>query len=414
MIYRFFGFSNKGDLTSLLPNNTALVVDIHINQFAKDIFKQMKQGRDISDLSLVEIRELLKENEEDLIGFDNRRQLVFFQNDFKGIKTNGLLFHIKNLRKFKQYKEKNKYIIRKANKDYGVILYLENKSAKEEIAYYEQLAEKIINSSIHKKGDEGKDFIKVKFNGKNQEFITLAFQLDDNQLKVKGKAKFHSPNPIKKDSIFKIIPDSKSSFFHLTLAQTPFTFNDLLANFLRQINLEIPTISSQDIVIYNTKIEAVNKSLTVLPELDWIIRFSESFNLKKHFDTLVFPSYLTYNAEEMSVQVQKEKYYFQQLSEDEIYIGSSAHPQFNLESNILQTNIIGQPSVLFHLEGETFIGYLIRSAKPIKVATHFLENLADFEVQFQPISDNESTIEGTFSLPEDETMSIFLLNLFLK
>ena len=116
----------------------------------------------------------------------------------------------------------------------------------------------------------------------------------------------------------------------------------------------------------------------------------------------------------MSVQVQKEKYYFQQLSEDEIYIGSSAHPQFNLESNILQTNIIGQPSVLFHLEGETFIGYLIRSAKPIKVATHFLENLADFEVQFQPISDNESTIEGTFSLPEDETMSIFLLNLFLK
>lgn len=411
LICRTFISSNKSDLTSLLPNDIELVIDINTKQFIKNLLFQSKFGKDLPDFSLFKIQEIIKEKQGDFIGFDNTSQIVFFQSQKEDVKAYGFLFHIQRLRQFNQHTEKNKNTIRKGNKNYGIIIYLEDNSTENQRSYYEKFAEKTINNPVNNTY-QPEAVATVKINQKNEETLVLSFQIEQNKLNISGTSTLLFGKKTTTDSIYQFTAKEKP-FLGIQLSQTPNTLNQMIKNFLSTFNFSPPPINSQQLNIYSTKIEAINKRLVVLPEMDWILRFEENLDLKKELNALTFPPYLIYDSLSTAITIKNNTYYLRQLSNNEIYIGNSKSPELVNEKANLQSWIKGHPEVLFSLIGESFIGNIIRASKPVTTAKHFLKELNKFEINFTERDEKTSTIEGEISLNKDEAMSVALLKLFL-
>lgn len=413
-IYRFFSPNQKGDLTSLFIEKPELVIDINLNQFTRTVVKEAFSQKGLPGLSPSQIQEKLNNREEDLQGFDNRSQLVIFQDSKEGKKIQGFLFHIKSLRKFNQFQAEDKKAIRKGNRKYGIIIYVEDRNDKELHAYYEKLAEEIITRKTEKR-KQSTAIAKIQVRNKTSEILALELSLEKEKLIMSGTVRLSKNVKNKEDAIDSVstLRPGNRPYLELNIVESPDTLNEVLNGLTQVWGLTLPAIKSQQLLVYSTKIDAVNKSLVILPEIDWILRFDQPFDIHKEMDTLDFPSYLLYDSLQGSVSVKGVSYYFKQLSENEIYIGNSIYPDYKKKIKTPNSWIKGRPEVLLSLEGESLIGNLLHASPQIRGAKSFFREVKSFEVNFFEINAEESEIKGEIVLERGKMMSIELLKALL-
>ena len=116
------------------------------------------------------------------------------------------------------------------------------------------------------------------------------------------------------------------------------------------------------------------------------------------------------------IEVGSIKYHYNQLSENEIFVGISEKPSIKNIENKPAYIMRGIPTALLEIQGESFIAGFIQMLPQVRLSKQFFEDVTYFDIQATTEKDLMN-IEGEIRLKDDQLMSVELAKyvfMFLK
>lgn len=409
-LFRFFYPAQKSDLKLLLPKETTLVVEVNAHQVMKTVMKDVLENKEDLGISLSQLKEKWKHQEMEYPGIDFNKELVFFSDKWNDINVYGFLVHISKLKDFEHFKMKGS-TTQKANKKHGIILYADQDLSRDEKDFIVQKAEKIIDRNVPKRV-ASKEIIHFSFN-ENKTSTSFSIYLEKETLRLTGTNFTRDRNNSPSDSMT-LVSAKEKDYLEIRTGQLPQILNHFLEDYLKGMNIYLPEITAQRLLIYNSNVQTINKKLTILPELDWVVQFADGLDIKYELNKSRLPNYLNYDSTAMLINAKKLNYYIKQSSPNEIYIGNT--PLFGETKEAVRTtfSISGQPAVLMSLDGDGFVAKMIHVLPPVRSAQKFLNDISVFHFETKEQENGKQIIEGELKLSDQKAISIELLKFILN
>ncbi len=405
----------KAALTELLPDDTDMVLSVNMHQLLSTLFidATYKTKLNPEDLAALKDKRISKENLFKGVDFNN--EVVFFYDSWKNELVKGLLFNLSNEKKFNQISTAKDNVIKASNHQQGIFIYLDKNASQETIDHYTRFAQEAMKSKKSNGSYPHLDGImNLNFKGNHFSYIqdlTVNVKMKDEHLILKGKGQLDSILPLKKMHMLETPSDRK--YFEIQSGKLPDSVFKHLDGFMQQLNIQLPRVTSQQVLLYGIAIENYRGSPLILPKMDLVLRFDSLVvmdSLLKNIDKDV----KHIKVEGHFIEIGNVKYYYQQLSDNEIYLGVTETPKTSyIETRVLPLTK-GFPSVILDIKGKGIIARIINLLPQVKNTKMFLKDVDYYDIHSEFITDNKLKIDGKIRLEKGKMMSVGLAEFMLK
>lgn len=416
MLFLFFSLpSQKASLKQFLPDDIDMVISVNTHQLISTLFIDAiyKTEFNSKDLKFFQNSEFSESKQ--FKGIDFNSEVVFFYDTWDGSKVKGLLFNLSNPKIFKNMTLQQKNVVKESNEQRGVIIYLDEDASHESIEYYTAFAQKIISKEpILPLISPPNEMINLNFKGNKFSYIqdlVLNLELKNEHLLITGTGRLDSIPPLRQMSL--IMEPSSKEYFEIQSGKLPDSVYQYIDDLTNQMNIKLPGITSQQILIYGISLNKVNSSPLFLPKMDCILRFDSIVQLDSLLESLGRNSDLV-NIVDGHIEVGKIKYYCRQLSKNEIYVGVTESPEIQKLNMRVLPLTKGFPSTVLDIEGEGIIVRIINLMPQVKNSKLFLKGVEYYDIHSEYIDDQYLQIKGDIRLGKNEMMSIGLAEFILK
>lgn len=406
---------NRTSLKQYLPEDIDMVISVNMHKLITTLFIDATYKTDFNskDFKLFKNKDITNENP--FQGVDFNSEAVLFYDTWEEHFAKGLLFNLSNEKLFNKVDQQKKNIVRFANKDRGVLIYLNDDASQRTIDHYASFAKKIISKqSTPSTPPPSNGIINLTFRGNKFSYIqdlALTIQLKDEHLLIKGTGKLDSILPIRKTHMIEEPTDRK--YFEVQSGKLPDSAFHRINELTKNLDFKLPEISSQQLLIYGISIVKANGTTLVLPKLDCILRFDTTVQM----DTIlqnINRSSTNINLIDNHLEIGNIKYHFKQLAKNEIYFGVSKSPVIrNVKKRIVPLTK-GFPSAVLDIEGDGIIAKIINLMPQIKNTKLFLKNVEYYDIHSEFVDNHHLDIVGEVRLKKGEMMSIGLAEFIAK
>lgn len=394
--------------SSLLPSDIDMVMSVNtqelIHTFLFDLlFKADIDERTAQLFMPEESQEISK------LGADLSAEVVVFYDNWNNSSAKGVVLTISNEGDFKRYQIDGENTIKFSNSKYGVLIYLDDKASSETVTHYTQLAEKIVNSKKIENGKfNSKGLINLAYQGNDGTYLkalNLDLNIKNQTISIKGKGKLidNAVSSSSKQNILNLPTSQK--YFQIQTSEIPEDAMNYLATSFNKLGIEVPAVKSMQLLIYGVAIDEYKGSMAVLPNLDWILRFKEPFQIDSVVKNL-HPDYKSLiDFENRRFTIGNVKYNYKQISKNEVYIGLTEMPDY-VETEIKPYySASGYPSAVLEIDGQGFVAGFIKMMPPVKLSKQFLEDVSYFDIRAEQVGDSLE-IKGEISIKEGKLMTV--------
>ena len=194
------------------------------------------------------------------------------------------------------------------------------------------------------------------------------------------------------------LPDSIYKFFKLIFDE---------------VNIDVPEVTSQQMMIYGSSIQNIDGSIAYLPKLDWILRFDTIVNIDDQLSSIDSSTYNMQVINKKVIEIGGTTYYYKQISDHEIFIGVTESPEIELRQTQILPFMKGNPSVVLEVEGEGIIAQIFNVMPQVKYTKLFMENISYFDIHTIDGKDDDLIIEGEVKLKDGKMMTVELVKFAL-
>lgn len=392
-----------------------MVLSVNMNQLISTLFIDATYKTKFGAKDLKSLKEKRIAKGGPLKGIDFNSELVFFYDSWEGSFVKGLLFNLSSQEAFNKISLQQKNVVKASNKERGVLIYLDEDASQKTIDHYTDLAKDITSKKFIPESETPSDGImNLSFKGNEFSYIqdmALNIKLKNEHLLISGTGEIDTILPLRK--MYMIKEPSSKKYFEIQSGKLPDSVFQRVDELAQQLTIDLPEISSQQILIYGISVENDNGSPLILPKMDCILRFNGTIKLDSLFSNI--NKELTHiKLIDNYIEVGEVKYYYKQLSKNEIYIGVSESPDIQKVQTRILPLMKGFPSAVLDIEGEGIIARIINLMPQIKNTKLFLNGLEYYDIHSDFVDDHHLKIVGEVRLEKGKMMSIGLTDFILK
>jgi hypothetical protein len=420
IITLFLSFSlpkHEDSLKRLLPDDIEVVLSVNADQLIKTLLFDALYKSEFNTNDLKLLSRGSQSEDTQTFGLDVNSEIIMFYDLWNKMPIQGFLFNISSEKDFNQFKLKGNNDIIKTNGQQGVILYLKDNASQELINYATQFAETVISKKVaYSDTTENYEMLSLKYKGNKQSFIKdlkLKASIKDETILIQGSGKKNNPSSSSKEQYSIMTQSPKKKYLEIQSGELPDSLYQYFEFIFDEIGIEVPTVTSQQMMIYGISIENINGSTAFLPKFDWILRFDSIVNVNTKLNALDASSNKLEVIDQKSVKIGGTQYHYQQLSDHEIYIGVTKSPMIESKKMQILPLMRGYPSAVLDIEGRGFVAQFINVMPQVKYSKLFMENVDYFNLQTIDKNASELEIEGEIRLKKGKMMSVELVKFIL-
>ena len=424
LLVGFFLRDDDNKLHNFIPTDATISLrlnnDILVRRMLYDLFYQ-------SEFSDDELQVLTFKGESTTLpalGIDVTKEIVLFYEDWNNKSVVGCLFHISDSEDFENYSFSNPSIIKSHSGQLGCVLILSSQPTSDEASTFVQYANDLLIPS--RDLSETKRFfsknsknslIQLFFEGEKGGFlqkagINISFQ--DEKLLISGSGKKNPLVDYKLDSLHYIEKPSKENYLEIKAGELPDTIQKYIDFLFDNSNFEIPSITSQHLMMYGVEIDNIKGSMAVLPKFDAIFRFDKPISLSSIMANLSAIDKNLKNEGKNNFSIGTVTYYVQQLSKNEIYIGINESPIIILKVDPNFFELSGNLSSLFTIEGTGLIAQIAQMMPEVQNSKQFFGSVQAFDMHAYMDENDYIAIDGVMSFSQDRMASLEFFNYLIR
>jgi len=417
-IFLMFSLSSSKDpLKNLLPNDVEVVISVNTDQLIKSFLVDALYRSEFSANELKLLEKGRNSQEVQSFGIEVNSELVMFYDLWNKIPIQGFLFNISNEKDFNGLRLKSKNDIKRSNGKQGVILLISDNATEEMIAYFTEFADNIISKKVkHMEYGSKPEMFSLDYKGNQNTYITdlkLNAKIDEERILLKGSGKKNDALSFSVKDYNMLTEPSTTKYLEFQSGQLPDSLYQYFEFVFEEIGIEIPKITSQQMLLYGLSIENIRGSTTVLPKFDWILRFDSIIDLDSQLVSINTSTDMMKIIDKKSIKIGETLYYYSQISSHEIYIGVTESPKIKSIKTQVLPLLKGNPSVLLEIEGKGLIAQLINVMPQVKNTRVFMENIEYFNIHTSDDNGANLKIDGEIRLKEGKMMTIELARFLL-
>lgn len=417
-LFLTFSFTDKKvSLKQLLPENIEIVLSINADQLIKTLLFDAlyKSEFDENDLKLLDRGKKPTEAKDYGVMFNS--EIVVFYDLWNNIPIQGILFNISNKKDFERFKLKGKNQIKRSNGKQGLILILKEDASKELIHYAEQFADDVFTEKMTPEYEISKpEMLNVSYKGNEHTYIqnlNLNAKLQDEKILFNGIGKKNKSLDFTEGNYNMLFNTTNEKNLEIQSGHLPDSIYQYFKIIFDKIDLNVPVVTSQQMMIYGVTIENIDGSTALLPKFDWILRFDTLVNIDQQLGAIKESTDKMQIIDKQSIKVGGTQYYYKQISAHEIYIGVTEFPNIQTVKTKMLPFIKGNPSVLLEIEGKGIIAQFVNVMPMVKNTRTFMENIDYFDIHTLDKNADELIVDGEIRLKEDKMMSVELVKFIL-
>ncbi len=409
-----------------VPETATSVIKINNNIIFKRLFFDGVYGGNFTQNETQQIDFESSELEFPKTGIDWRQQVILFQeSQEQGASVNGVLLSLNNPEQFASFEFGASKPIKYFSDDIGCLIYLPEKSTQEQHEHYERKAQIIINDphevphhfSSNQKAQGKDELLELFYKGSSKNYIQnlqLHTYINDNSLLFEGVGQKNPALQYACGTYSQLQEPARDPFLEIRAGQLPDSVYAIMDQLMSSYAMELPPITSQQLMIYGVQIENVSGSTVFLPQFDGVFRFQDSLNFGILIDTLSTRASLIEVNSSNSISIGTTDYYYEQLSPKEVVIGISKSPVLSQVNEPPLPLMRGNPEATLNIQGEGIIAQFAKMFPPVKYSRKFFHDLSYFEFHTKEVGDNQLKITGEMRFPEEKKVSLEILKLMIK
>lgn len=420
----FFLRDTTNNLHNFIPvdANISLRInnDVLIRRMLYDLFYQ-------SNFSNEELEVLTFQGESTTLpslGIDVTKEIVLFYEDWNDKSVVGWLFHISNEADFNSYKFDNPSIIKSQSGKLGCAVILSSEPTKEEAVLFVQYANDLLiptkDLSQTKRffsQDPKNALLQCFFEGEKGGFlqktgINIAFE--DEKLLIHGTGKKNPVIDYSTDSLHYMTVPKLEQYLEIKAGELPDTIGKYINYLLENSNIELPKITSQHVFMYGVEIDNIRGSMAILPKFDAIFRFEEEFSFDDILNRISTIDKNFKNEGKNAFSMGTVNYYIEQVSKNEVYIGTNDQPSIELKYDPNFFQLSGNLASLFMIEGTGIIAQIAQLMPEVQNSKKFFGSVEEFNIQAFLNKNEEIVIDGTMTFPSEKMASLEFFNYLIR
>lgn len=434
-IAQSFLIERSEDHLKHLPENASVALRIDGASIIKNgFFEIVLQSKDEAVINLLEEQVSKRRKKVGVnrgLGIDYMSDIVIYTFPFNNKEVYGTTYRLNNPDKM----EANIQDFLSQNQVYGLhhstgvilsfpdeSLSLSDKRKLELIA--QQIAEKPSKSKVAVPLTEKneKEIVKLASNhfpfGTGTIFEQLESNVTLNEHKIELKGRLGADASKRKTFIEPEYSLSQNGFhFHTTLISDE--VNDTITRVFPDSLIQLAPINSFSMNYFGGEIKNTMKGLFVSPQVDLLIQFKDSFDLKE-FLTQDWVQNKTGLVNKGNIfESDFIKYKFEKLSPTTYFISSSENAGIEKGWNKCHLSISGDPTRLTEIKADAMIMTFISVMSIYSSSRELFENIEDFELCIEDKGGSKATLDGTLSFkdgayPMNEFLKFALTNRLIK
>ncbi len=409
-----------------VPESATSVIKINNNIIFKRLFFDGIYGGNLTQNETQQIDFESNELEFPKTGIDWKQQVVIFQeNQDQEASINGVLFSLNNPKQFASFEFGERQPIKYFSDDIGCLIYLPEKSTPEQRAYYERKAQIIINDphevprhfSSSQKAHGKDELLELFYKGSSKHYIQnlqLHTYINGNSLLFEGVGDKNPALHYTCGTYSQLQEPARNPFLEIRAGQLPDSLYAIMDQLMSSYAMELPPITSQQLMIYGVQIENVSGSTVFLPQFDGVFRFQDSLDFGVVIDTMSTRASLIEVNSANTFSIGTTNYHYEQLSPKEVVVGISKNPVLSQVNEPPLPLLRGNPEALLNIQGEGIIAQFAKMFPPVKYSRKFFHDLSYFEFHTREIGENKLKITGEMRFPKKKKVSLEILKLLIK
>jgi len=424
LLVGFFLRDNTNNLHNFIPvdANISLRInnDVLIRRMLYDLFYQSSfEDKELQILTFQGESATLP-----ALGIDVTKEIVLFYEDWNDKSIIGWLFHISNIEDFEKHSFDNPSIIKSHSGNLGCAVILSSDPTPEEATLFVQYANDLLiptkDMSQTKRffsKDPKKSLLQCFFEGEKGGFLQktgIDISFENEKLLIEGTGKKNPLIDYTVDSLHYITEPKINDHLEIKAGELPDTIRKYVNYLLENANLQLPMITSQHLLMYGVEIDNIKGSMAILPKFDAIFRFDKEFSFQDILSNISTIDKNLIHEGKNSFSMGTVKYYIQQVSEKEIYIGIHDQPSLRKKADPHFFQLSGNLSSLFMIEGTGIIAQIAQLMPEVQNSKTFFSSVDEFNIYAMLDENNEIQIKGTMTFPEEKMASLEFFNYLIR
>lgn len=416
--------SSESSLVNHLPSGVNTVVKINNRHILKRFIFDALYSSELNKNEFDQLKFSKSDVEMPHSGIKLTEDIYIFQDSWRNQNITGFLFNISNKDEFSEFQSDRKHIIKTFNDDVGCILMVPKDSPQESLDYFELYAADILipnkdklKAEIALKDTDKESLLHLFFAGSSEAYVqdlSLEASIKKSTIHFEGVG---LKNPtISYDSVTHHSMDlpKEKLFLEVQAGQLPDSVYGYIDDLLKEFNLKLPHINSQQLLIYGFMIDNIEGSTAFLPKFDGVFRFNSSVDIIEQVDSLSSSDRKVKRIAPNKIRIGEIDYYFKQITDKEILIGVTENVKINKVEGAPLPRLRGNPGATLMIEGKGIIAQFAQMLPPVQYSKKLFNDLEYFDIHTELISQDELRVTGEMRFADDKTASIELIKFLMK
>lgn len=420
-ILNFVAVKPESTLHHHIPSGASLTLKINNNNlihrfFFDFLYKGKLKNKDIKQLNY-RANKIKPPN----TGIAIDKDIIVFYEDWRSYHIIGFIFEVEDPATFATFVKNEPNYIKAYNEGVGSIIIIPESLNDEQRQLFEFYAKDLVVKNnnpnltrIALSKSHPKSLFHAFFDGRASgltQNMDLEIFIDDNKVHIEG---IGTTNPLlieKKEHHHFLASPSTKDFLEINMGGLSDTLNNYLKKLLESVSVNLPSIASQQLIIYGLKITNIKGSLFILPEFDGIFRFDEKVDLNKEVHPF---NHFAFSSGKDSYEIEGITYYYHQIDSNEIHVGINPTPDFHEKQGDVLFSIKGYPASVLNIKGDGIIAKVALLLPVVQHSKHLFNSLDHFEINTTLLPNDSLKVTGSMIFPEDKIASIEVLKFLLK
>jgi len=401
-------------LKQFLPDEVEVIVSLNTEQLIKTFLFDALYKSEFNSKDIKQLEKATQSKRSESNGIMYNGEVVFFYDIWRNIPIQGLLFNLSNHKAFQDFSPEGKNIIKASNGKQGMILTLKKDADEELIQYAQSFADRFSNKKGH--GDlVQSEMMRLNYKGNKHTYIQdleLDIQFNNEKVSLNGVGKKNQGLNFSVEK-YHMLKTPNRPFLEFQSGKLPDSIYKFFKLIFDEVNIDVPEVTSQQMMIYGSSIQNIDGSIAYLPKLDWILRFDTIVNIDDQLSTIDSSTYNMQVINKKVIEIGGIPYYYKQISDHEIFIGVTESPEIELRQTQILPFIKGNPSVVLEVEGKGIIAQIFNVMPQVKYTKLFMENISYFDIHTFNGEADDLIIEGEVKLKDGKMMTVELVKFAL-
>lgn len=421
LVLNFVAVKPTPKLHHHIPSGASLALKINNNNLIHRFFFDFLYKGQLTIKDVKQLNYRTNKIKPPKTGIAINKDIIAFYEDWKEYDIVGFIFEVETPSIFARFLEEESNFIKAYNDGIGSIIIIPeslNEEQRQLLEFYAQdLVEENTNPNptrIALSSSSPKSLFHAFFDGRSSgltQNMNIEVFVEENKLFIEGSGTSNPTLTGKKQAHHYLKTPSTSDYLELNLGKLPDTLSHYFDKVLESVSIELPEITSQQIILYGFEILNIDGKMFVLPEFDGVFRFNENIEFKNEIQAF---NHFAFEAGLDSYEVEDLTYFYQQIDSNEIFVGLNKNPDFHEKKGEVLFSITGFPASALNIKGSGIIARIAQLVPPVQHSKQLFNNLDHFELTTSALPNDSLKISGSMVFPEEKTASIELLKFLLK